>query len=105
MSIFDDFFNDFFNLKPVEFSFDLDEKDFDKVIEETKTDTHSIKTEVWKDTDGNEVYRKTYMNSLNKPKPNIRTLKKKMELAVKQEHFEDAAKLRDQIKQLEKGTG
>lgn len=104
MSIFDNFFNEFFNFKPIDFSVDLDEKNFDKEIEETKTDTHNIKTEVWKDGDGNEVYRKTYMTSLNKPKPSLNSLKKKMELAAKQENFEEAAKLRDQIKELEQGT-
>ena len=77
------------------------DSNYNKVVEETETDTHIIKKETWISTDGTSKFTRTYSESKNqKPKVDVKVLESKLKEAIEKEEFEIAAQLRDQIKKL-----
>lgn len=105
--LFTDLFDELFNMK-----FDMSSDNFPKendpnfnlTVEESETDTHVIKNEIWKSIDGSQVYKRTTMQSKSKYlQKDIEQLKLEMKKAVESEDFETAAKLRDEIKSIKKG--
>ena len=82
-----------------------DDKNYNKVVETTETDTHSVKKETWTSLDGKSTYvRKT---STAKAKPAEENPKVKKELlerlldeAIRKQQFEEAARIRDEIKTM-----
>ena len=107
MSLFDDLFNDFFkNEFLVDGNFPKDEDpNFNKTVEEIETPTHIIVKETWKSVDGSQFYQRTTQKSKSKKSipQNVDSLKAKLNEAIEKEDFETAAKLRDKIKEIEKG--
>jgi len=107
--LFDDFLNQndgIFGGSSKNFPKD-DDPNFNKSVEEIDNGTHVIKIETWKSLDGSKVYKKTSMESKSKPtlsdsrkKQLLDSLQKDLELAVKNEAYEKAAELRDQINSL-----
>lgn len=101
--LFTDLFDELFNIYP---SGNLnlpkeDDSNFNKTVEEVETDTHTIKTEKWKSIDGKTSYTRTYMESKVKNiGKNIEQLKLEMKEAIEKENFEQAAKIRDEIKKV-----
>lgn len=80
------------------------DSNFNKTVEESETDTHVIKNEVWKSVDGSQIYKRTTMQSKTKSiQKDIEKLKLEMKKAVESEDFETAARLRDEIKSIKKG--
>lgn len=106
MNLFYELFSDFFkNEFSVEGNFPKEgDPNFNKTVEEVETPTHIIIKETWRSVDGSHFYQRTTQKSkFSKSIPqNVDTLKEKMKLAIEKENFEEAAKLRDKIKELEK---
>ena len=106
MSLFDELFSDFFkNEFSVDGNFPKDgDPNFNKTVEEIETPTHIIVKETWKSVDGNQFYQRTTQKSKSSKSipQNVDTLKEKLKLAIEKENFEEAAKLRDKIKEIEK---
>ena len=73
---------------------------FNKEVEESETDTHIIKKETWISTDGTSKFTRTYSESKNKPKVDVKVLESLLKEAVEKEEYEKAAQLRDEIKKL-----
>jgi excinuclease UvrABC helicase subunit UvrB len=77
------------------------DSNYNKVVEETETDTHIIKKETWISTDGTSKFTRTYSETKNqKPKVDVSLLESKLKEAIEKEEFELACQLRDQIKKL-----
>ena len=77
------------------------DSNYNKVVEETETDTHIIKKETWISTNGTSKFTRTYSESKNqKPKVDVKVLESKLKEVIEKEEFEIAAQLRDQIKKL-----
>lgn len=74
--------------------------EWSKTVEEFENDTHTIKKETWLSPDGTSKYVKTY--SEPKRKVDVKELEARMAIAVEKEEFEEAARLRDEIKRLRK---
>lgn len=73
---------------------------FNKEVEESETETHIIKKETWISTDGTSKFTRTYSESKNKPKVDVKVLESLLKEAVEKEEYEKAAQLRDEIKKL-----
>jgi len=105
--LFTDLFDDLFkmNFDSNEGSFPSEnDSNFNKTVEESETDTHVIKNEIWKSIDGSQVYKRTTMKSKIKPiEKDLEKLKLEMKKSVEAEDFETAAKIRDEIKSIKKG--
>lgn len=106
------FYSDFFNFdslyKEVESlfnAFQIPQIDTDKLLKEEEVfdkGEYDLIVEKWKDEDGKVMYSKKEVRPKGWEKRlEIADLKKQLAQAVKDEKFEDAAKLRDQIKQLD----
>lgn len=106
MSLFYELFSDFFkNEFSVDGNFPKDgDPNFNKTIEEIETPTHIIVKETWKSVDGSQFYQRTTQKSKSSKSisQNVDSLKEKLKLAIETENFEEAAKLRDKIKEIEK---
>lgn len=100
--LFTDLFNEVFdNLNKSESFPKENDKDFNKTVEESETETHVTKTETWKSLDGKRFFKRTVIESKSSPiETSIEQLKEKMQIAVKNEDFETAAKIRDEIKKI-----
>lgn len=105
--LFTDLFDELFNMK-----FDMssdnfpkeNDPNFNRTVEESETDTHIIKNEIWKSIDGSQVYKRTTMQTKSKSlQKDIEQLKLEMKKAVESEDFETAAKIRDEINSIKKG--
>lgn len=112
--LFDELFNDFFlnfdstwNHRSIGYSNPDSNKDINKNIEEGEENGIKWKRESW--SDGNGYFRSvSYYYSkpnLNEEKSNDseiskESLKHELEKAIKEERYEDAAKLRDKIKEI-----
>jgi len=93
-------FGDFYKSENDAFPKEND-SNYNKVVEETETETHIIKKETWISTDGTSKFTRTYSESKNqKPKVDVKVLESKLKEAIEKEEFEIAAQLRDQIKKL-----
>lgn len=79
-----------------------DDENFNKKVEELETKTHTIKNETWTSLDGELVYKRQVVESKSVPEVSLENLKLEMKLAVDNEDFEKAAKIRDKIKDLTK---
>lgn len=78
-----------------------DDSNYNKVVEETETDTHIVKKETWISTDGTSKFTRTYSESKNKKtKVDVTELESALKKAIEKEDFEKAAQLRDEIKKL-----
>lgn len=100
-----DLFENLFKSYEGEDNFPSDnDKNFNKKVEESETETHIIKNETWESIDGSQIYKRTTMKSKSKPiEKDLENLKLKMKKAVELEDFETAAKIRDEIKSIKKG--
>ena len=98
-SLFDEFFNS--NWEVNKFPKD-DDVNFNKQVEEIETITHTIKNETWSSLDGKTVYKRQTVESKSRSQKSIEELKSDMKIAVDNEDFEKAAKIRDVIKELNK---
>lgn len=77
------------------------DSNYNKVVEETETETHIIKKETWISKDGTSKFTRTYSESKNqRPKVDVKVLESKLKEAIEKEEFEMAAQLRDQIKKI-----
>lgn len=76
------------------------EPEWSKTVEEFEDDTHNIRKETWVSPDGTSRYVRTY--SEPKRKVDVKELESRMKEAVEKEEFEEAARLRDEIKRLKK---
>lgn len=74
--------------------------EWSKTVEEFENDTHAIRKETWVSSDGASRYVRTY--SEPKRKVDVVELESRMKMAVEKEEFEEAARLRDEIKRLRK---
>lgn len=108
----DDFMNSFFSIRGddrVEGSDFPEDGDpnFHKTEENIDTGNHTVKKEVWVSTDGTQRYERTSMVSKAIGKalrePTLEELKSELQKAVENQKYEDAAKLRDEIKKIEAG--
>jgi excinuclease UvrABC helicase subunit UvrB len=95
---FDDLFNDGFLNKKT----NLDETKLNKEVEEGEDENYKWKKETWSSADGSFFKTKTYYTPKFLSKKELSLLKKELELAVKEERYEDAAKIRDEIKSIDK---
>lgn len=76
------------------------EPEWSKTVEEFEDDTHTTRKETWVSSDGTSRYVRTYTEP--KRKVDVKELESRMKLAVEKEEFEEAARLRDEIKRLKK---
>jgi len=75
------------------------DSNYNKIVEETETETHIIKKETWVSTDGTSKFTRTYSESkFQKPKVDVKLLESALKEAIEKEEFEKAAQLRDEIK-------
>ena len=109
-----DFFNEFFNessfsstFNNSSFGFEApkdDDKNFNKVEEVKENENFKIKKETWTSVDGNITFTRTSTESKKAPEVQKNIDKKKLEKlmanAVAAQNFEEAAKLRDELKKL-----
>lgn len=81
-----------------------DDKNFNKTVETTENETHVFKKETWVSVDGYTKMSRTTYESKSKPKetlkPTKEDLQKQLDAAVKEQDFETAIKLRDQISEF-----
>jgi excinuclease UvrABC helicase subunit UvrB len=107
-SFFDSLFNeDSFHfsisgkLSDVSFPQD-DNKNFNKTEEISETETHMIKKEVWTSINGGQRFERTTKQTKSKAKlkQSKDELTVKLNEAIQAQDFENACKLRDEIKQL-----
>jgi excinuclease UvrABC helicase subunit UvrB len=91
---FEDLFNDFGKKS-------FDESKLNKEVEEGSDGTHTWKKETWSSVDGSFYKTKTVFTTKQFPKKSISELKDALQKALKEERYEDAAKLRDEIKSIE----
>lgn len=76
-----------------------DDKNFNKQVEESETETHKIKKETWVSHDGASKFTRTWSETKNpEPKIDVKLLESKLKEAIETENYELACKLRDQIK-------
>lgn len=76
------------------------EPEWSKTVEEFEDDTHTTRKETWVSSDGTSRYVRTYTEP--KRKVDVKELESRMRIAVEKEEFEEAARLRDEIKRLKK---
>lgn len=76
------------------------EPEWSKTVEEFEDDTHTTRKETWVSSDGTSRYVRTYTEP--KRKVDVKELESRMKIAVEKEEFEEAARLRDEIKRLKK---
>lgn len=105
-SILNDLFNNgmsimFFGAGDAEFPKDGDEN-FHKTVENVETETHIVKREVWMSIDGKQRFERTTEKSkaTGELKPSKKDLELQLSEAIASQNFEEACKLRDQIKTL-----
>lgn len=83
-----------------------DDVNFNKTTEEFENDNHVVKKEVWVSVDGTQRFERTTSQSkYEKTKPAELTkedLKLMLNKAVENQEFEEAIRLRDEIKKFEK---
>jgi excinuclease UvrABC helicase subunit UvrB len=107
-NLFDNLFNEFFknDFSINESSYPKDgDPNFNKTVEESDTPTHTVVKETWESLDGSEVYQKITSRSKSvkgKTIQSVDVLKVNLQEAIDKEDFENAAKIRDQIKEIEK---
>lgn len=70
---------------------------FNKEVEEFETKTHKIIKEKWISNDGTQTYVRTKSITKENGK-DVQLLESELKKAIKNENFEKAAELRDQIK-------
>jgi excinuclease UvrABC helicase subunit UvrB len=95
----------FFGTNESDFSYPKDgDANFHKTVENVETETHTIKREVWTSIDGKQRFERTTENSksMGELKPSKKDLQLQLNEAISSQNFEEACKLRDQIKSLEK---
>jgi hypothetical protein len=109
-----DFFNSpFFSLGRMHISPKMDEgfpkegdPNFNKTEENVETENHTIKKEIWTSLDGSQRFERSSMvskldkNALPKA-PTKKEVQALLDAAVEKQDFEEAIKLRDQLKNLE----
>jgi protein-arginine kinase activator protein McsA len=107
--LFNSLFNSFFKMNESEnFEYPKDgDPKFNKTIEEVDLGNYQMKTEIWKSLDGTKVFKKVSMisksdqdNEEKQKNKLLKTLEFDLQLAVKNEEYEKAAQIRDQIKKL-----
>ena len=76
------------------------DENWSKTVEEYESNGMTIKKETWVSLDGTSSYVKT--NIEKKKNIDVKELESKLKIAVENEEYEVAAKLRDQIKELKK---
>lgn len=82
-----------------------EDKNYNKVVETTETDTHSVRKETWTSLDGRSTYVRTTSTSKMKPeeeKPKVTKefLENLLDQAIRKQQFEEAARIRDEIKAM-----
>lgn len=79
-----------------------DDKNFNKTEEVSETDTHTITKYVWTSVDGSMKFSRTTKQSKAQGsiKPSKEDLESQLKTAIAEQNFEEACKLRDQIKLL-----
>ncbi len=81
-----------------------DDKNYNKVIAVTETDTHTTKKETWTSIDGKTTYVRTTSESKlgkeDKSKVSKEKLEELLDQAIRRQAFEEAARIRDEIKSL-----
>jgi len=87
-----------------EFEFPKDgDTNFNKTIEESEKDGLRTVKESWRSIDGSQFFQKTSVVSIKGEElSRLENLKSDLKLAIKNEEFEKAATLRDEIKELKK---
>lgn len=107
--IFNDYFTEFFNDENFGFGktkFDYpaeDDPNWDKKSETVETPTHITKTEIWTSKDGTQRMQRVFSESKSTTQElTVDQLEKQKKLAIENDDYEEAAKLRDKIKLLKK---
>jgi len=96
--LFDDLFSNYGYNSRLSYPADND-ANWNKTVETSENDTHSIKKEVWVSKDGKSRMERTY-SELRSPQLSVDTMREQMKLAIENEDFEKAAQIRDKIKLL-----
>jgi excinuclease UvrABC helicase subunit UvrB len=81
------------------------EKNFNKVEEISETDTHTVKRERWVDPNGQVSFTRIITTVKAQPKDDkvtIERLEKCLDECIRKQEFEEAARIRDEIKVMKK---
>jgi len=82
-----------------------DDENFSKTTEEVETGNHIIKKEVWISNDGSQRFERTTSQSKSAKSKPAELSKKDLQLmldkAVEEQNYEEAIRLRDEMKKLE----
>jgi excinuclease UvrABC helicase subunit UvrB len=92
-----------FNPKKMYFPDEANSK-FEKIEEEGEDESLKWKIETWKSSDGKTNFTRKTFSHKNNFRESEKHLNEKLELAVKEQRFEDAAILRDKINELKAGN-
>lgn len=92
---------DFWNIEPTDPNKIFKGKEHKKTEESGESEDYKWTSEEWTSEDGHTKFYRKVMTS--KPKPEKKDLHKELDLAIKEQRFEDAIKLRDQIKKEKAG--
>lgn len=103
-NFFENFFEGYekfsFPSQDIEYPTD-DNKNFTKTEEVIDLPTHSVKKEKWVSVDGTSTFERIVRTTKSKSiEQNEQDLQKQLDQAIKDQNFEKACKLRDQIKQV-----
>ena len=107
-NLFDDLFNELNDFNKSRFEIDNsqfpseNDPNFNKVVNESETTTHTTKEEVWTSLDGSKIFRRVIVESKSKsiPHKDIKLLEQELKDAISSENFEKAAEIRDEIKKI-----
>jgi protein-arginine kinase activator protein McsA len=92
---------DFWNIEPTDPRKIFGSKEHKRTEESGESEDYKWTSEEWTSEDGKTKFYRKVMTS--KAKPEKRNLQKELDLAIREQRFEDAIKLRDEIKKEKAG--